>query len=102
MGNKLVLVFEANHIQKAVILVLTLLIFIVSVLPSAHGFSVGFYTLTCPAAELIVRDTVRSATASDSNVPGKLLHLLFHDCFVQVSFCFYLPITIFHHSCSCI
>lgn len=85
MGNKLVLVFEPNHLQKAVILVLTLLIFIVSVFPSAQGFSVGFYALTCPAAELIVRETVRTATASDSNVPGKLLRLLFHDCFVQVT-----------------
>lgn len=83
MGNKLVLVFEPNHLQKAVILFLTLLIFLVSVFPSAHGFSVGFYALTCPAAELIVRDTVRTATASDSNVPGRLVRLLFHDCFVQ-------------------
>ncbi|KAF9662036.1 hypothetical protein SADUNF_Sadunf18G0011300 [Salix dunnii] len=38
---------------------------------------------SCPAAELIVSNTVRSASSSDPTVPGKLLRLVFHDCFVE-------------------
>ncbi|XP_051151429.1 peroxidase 18-like isoform X2 [Andrographis paniculata] len=38
---------------------------------------------SCPAAELMVKATVRSASAMDPTTPGKLLRLLFHDCFVE-------------------
>ncbi|KAG2700388.1 hypothetical protein I3760_07G228100 [Carya illinoinensis] len=31
----------------------------------------------------MVRNTVRSASSADPTVPGKLLRLLFHDCFVE-------------------
>ncbi|KAK4757781.1 hypothetical protein SAY87_019082 [Trapa incisa] len=44
---------------------------------------VDFYSLSCPAAEDMVRNTVRSATSNDPSVPGRLLRLLFHDCFVE-------------------
>ncbi|KGN55409.1 peroxidase 46 [Cucumis sativus] len=47
------------------------------------ALSFGFYAATCPAAELMVRNTVRSASSVDPTVPGKLLRLLFHDCFVE-------------------
>ncbi|KAH6804533.1 Peroxidase superfamily protein [Perilla frutescens var. frutescens] len=45
--------------------------------------SVGFYAASCPAAEIIVKNTVRSASDLDPTIPGKLLRLLFHDCFVE-------------------
>ncbi|GFQ05567.1 peroxidase 18 [Phtheirospermum japonicum] len=32
---------------------------------------------------MVVKNTVRSASDSDPTVPGKLLRLLFHDCFVE-------------------
>ncbi|KAG2700385.1 hypothetical protein I3760_07G228100 [Carya illinoinensis] len=43
----------------------------------------NFYAASCPAAEFMVRNTVRSASSADPTVPGKLLRLLFHDCFVE-------------------
>ncbi|KAL8153090.1 hypothetical protein V2J09_010850 [Rumex salicifolius] len=49
----------------------------------SHGFSMDFYSFSCPTVEIIVRDAVRSAASSDPSVPGKLLRLLFHDCFVE-------------------
>ncbi|KAL6213030.1 hypothetical protein ACLB2K_018245 [Fragaria x ananassa] len=49
---------------------------------SAH-LTLNFYSTLCPSAELMVRDTVRSASNTDPTVPGKLLRLLFHDCFVE-------------------
>ncbi|WOL06447.1 hypothetical protein Cni_G15181 [Canna indica] len=51
--------------------------------PSASQLSSDFYSLSCPNVELIVRDTVRSASEIDSTIPGKLLRLLFHDCIVE-------------------
>ena len=45
----------------------------------------NFYAASCPTAELIVRNTVSSSSSSDPSIPGKLLRLVFHDCFVEVS-----------------
>lgn len=42
-----------------------------------------FYAGSCPLVETMVKDTVRSASLNDLTVPGKLLRLLFHDCFVE-------------------
>lgn len=51
---------------------------------SASGSLVfNFYAASCPTAELIVRDTVSSSSSSDPSIPGKLLRLVFHDCFVE-------------------
>lgn len=52
--------------------------------PAASQLSSDFYASSCPSVELIVRDTVRSASEIDSSIPGKLLRLLFHDCIVEV------------------
>ncbi|GMH29168.1 hypothetical protein Nepgr_031011 [Nepenthes gracilis] len=62
---------------------LLLFVILFSALPFSSAFSVGFYTFSCPTAEFIVRDTVRSATSDDPTIPAKLLRLLFHDCFVD-------------------
>ncbi|CAB4265906.1 unnamed protein product [Prunus armeniaca] len=50
---------------------------------SCDELTLSFYSASCPSAELMVRNTVRSASDMDPTVPGKLLRLLFHDCFVE-------------------
>ncbi|KAL0312189.1 UNVERIFIED_CONTAM: Peroxidase 18 [Sesamum radiatum] len=52
-------------------------------LSSSSSLSFDFYAGTCPAAEMMVKNTVRSASDLDPTIPGKLLRLLFHDCFVE-------------------
>ncbi|CAJ1973625.1 unnamed protein product [Sphenostylis stenocarpa] len=47
------------------------------------SLSFNFYADSCPSAELIVRGTVSSSTSTDPSIPGKLLRLVFHDCFVE-------------------
>ncbi|XP_010472498.1 PREDICTED: peroxidase 18 [Camelina sativa] len=64
----------------SLLLCLPLLLLISS---SVADLSFNFYAGSCPGAELIVRNTVRSASSSDPSVLGKLLRLIFHDCFVQ-------------------
>ncbi|CAL8107739.1 unnamed protein product [Prunus armeniaca] len=44
---------------------------------------VGFYSRTCPRAELIVKQTVEAHFNSDPSVAPGLLRMHFHDCFVQ-------------------
>ncbi|GER34400.1 peroxidase superfamily protein [Striga asiatica] len=51
--------------------------------PFSSSFSFDFYATSCPAAEMMVKNTVRSASNLDPTVPGKLLRLLFHDCFIE-------------------
>ncbi|KAG6770848.1 hypothetical protein POTOM_026547 [Populus tomentosa] len=51
--------------------------------PCSASLFFNFYGASCPAAELIVANTVRSASSSDPTVPGKLVRLVFHDCFVE-------------------
>ncbi|KAK6912468.1 hem peroxidase [Dillenia turbinata] len=64
--------------------ILNILLFTISTtLVSSSDLSVNFYAMTCPAAEFMVRNTVRSASSDDPTLPGKLLRLLFHDCMVE-------------------
>lgn len=44
---------------------------------------VGFYSRTCPRAELIVKQTVEAHFNSNPSVAPGLLRMHFHDCFVQ-------------------
>ncbi|XP_075508393.1 peroxidase 18-like [Primulina tabacum] len=63
-----------------------LLLFIVMFCQSASSstsLSFGFYTFSCPTAEIMVKNTVRTASFEDQTVPGKLIRLIFHDCFVE-------------------
>ncbi|KAH7688244.1 Class I peroxidase protein [Dioscorea alata] len=50
---------------------------------TSAGLSLDFYSSSCPNVELLIKDTVRSATAVDPTIPGKLLRLVFHDCIVE-------------------
>lgn len=68
---------------------LHLLLFLSSRLTSSADLSFNFYASSCPVAEFLVRNTVRSATSNDPTIPGKLLRLLFHDCFVEVTHAHY-------------
>ncbi|XP_047064061.1 peroxidase 18-like [Lolium rigidum] len=47
------------------------------------ALSPSFYASSCPSVELAVSDVVRSASTLDPTVPGKLLRMVFHDCFVE-------------------
>ncbi|KAK9273301.1 hypothetical protein L1049_018108 [Liquidambar formosana] len=60
-----------------------LVLFCISASPSCATLSFNFYAISCPPAEFMVRNSVRSATSDDPSIPGKLLRLLFHDCFVE-------------------
>ncbi|XP_059287393.1 peroxidase 46 [Lycium ferocissimum] len=59
------------------------LLFLTQFPTSCSSLSFDFYALSCPTAELMVKNTVRSASSMDPTLPGKLLRLLFHDCFVE-------------------
>ncbi|PPR90736.1 hypothetical protein GOBAR_AA29952 [Gossypium barbadense] len=62
---------------------LVLVFFCFAACPSLGRLSFNFYATSCPAAELMVSNTVRAASSNDPTIPGKLLRLLFHDCFVE-------------------
>ncbi|KAM0901174.1 hypothetical protein ACQ4PT_020180 [Festuca glaucescens] len=50
---------------------------------SSLGLSPSFYALSCPGVELAVSNVVRSASTLDPTIHGKLLRMVFHDCFVE-------------------
>ncbi|KAE9609279.1 hypothetical protein Lal_00020372 [Lupinus albus] len=47
------------------------------------SLSFNFYADSCPTAEFLIRNTVTSSSSNDPSIPGKLLRLAFHDCFVE-------------------
>ncbi|ONK77411.1 uncharacterized protein A4U43_C02F6250 [Asparagus officinalis] len=60
------------------------LILCMQLLGTSLGFlDVGFYSFTCPRAELIVRSVVKEAARLDPTMPAALLRLHYHDCIVQ-------------------
>ncbi|KAG6550249.1 hypothetical protein Mapa_008209 [Marchantia paleacea] len=49
----------------------------------ASGLYVGFYAATCPNAESIILETLKTFLASDPTLGGPLLRISYHDCFVR-------------------
>ena len=52
---------------------------------STSGLKLGFYSSTCPRAEIIVRETVAKYMSKAPSLAAPLLRTHFHDCFVRVS-----------------
>ncbi|RZS24589.1 hypothetical protein BHM03_00057679 [Ensete ventricosum] len=69
---------------------LTLLLFFLSsflgadvVTLAATNLSVGYYSKTCPDAELVVRGAIQAAMAREPRSGASVMRLQFHDCFVN-------------------
>ncbi|GMY12286.1 peroxidase 64-like [Fagus crenata] len=58
-------------------------ILIFSVFSTGNSLSLNYYDKTCPHAESIITNAVKTATSKDKTVPAALLRLHFHDCFVR-------------------
>jgi len=44
----------------------------------------GFYSTTCPNAEVIVRDVMKKALVKEPRSLASVMRFQFHDCFVNV------------------
>ncbi|CAN6201715.1 unnamed protein product [Urochloa humidicola] len=51
--------------------------------PAAAQLEIGYYSKTCPNAEVIVRDQMEKIISAAPSLAGPLLRLHFHDCFVR-------------------
>lgn len=69
----------------AVFLSLVLMMLFSAFSQRADSLSLNYYEKTCPNAESIVTNAVKSAVSKDKTVPAALLRLHFHDCFIRVS-----------------
>lgn len=80
-------VMEMWSARVVVLLVATILLHaragLVLVCGQEFGLETSFYRHSCPAAEIIIRETVADAFQSDSTIVAGLLRMLFHDCFVE-------------------
>ncbi|KAM7260786.1 hypothetical protein ACFE04_026261 [Oxalis oulophora] len=49
----------------------------------SNALSLNYYHKTCPNAECIVSNAIKSATEKDKTVPAAILRMHFHDCFIR-------------------
>lgn len=62
-----------------------LLLALLYLVPHASSFGAGYYAISCPNVEDLVRRTMRGLFVRDPTSPAAMLRLAFHDC--QVSGC---------------
>ncbi|CAL9185403.1 unnamed protein product [Musa hybrid cultivar] len=63
--------------------VVVLFLLIELLISGAEALSMGYYMMSCPFMDQIVRNTVNQALRQDPTLAAGLLRLHFHDCFVQ-------------------
>ncbi|BAU02491.1 hypothetical protein LR48_Vigan10g057400 [Vigna angularis] len=67
---------------------LTLLFYVEMIVASgfslgASGLNMNYYLLSCPLADLIVKNTVNRALQNDPTLAAGLVRMHFHDCFIE-------------------
>eukprot|EP01018_Ginkgo_biloba_P018611 Gb_22518 [translate_table: standard] len=68
---------------KIEMVVAVILIVMSRVVPLIRGLSMGYYDMSCPHVDLVVREAVQRAMESDNRVGAALLRMHFHDCFIR-------------------
>ncbi|XP_059624231.1 peroxidase 17 [Cornus florida] len=74
---------QCPKMSPALLLLLLLLASTISAATAAAQLCPGFYTETCPEAELIVRGVMKKAMAREPRDGASVMRLQFHDCFVN-------------------
>lgn len=64
-------------------LLLALLVLLLHVTSHGADLRPGFYSATCPKAELIVREVMKKAMVREVRSVASVMRLQFHDCFVN-------------------
>ncbi|KAL3699057.1 hypothetical protein R1sor_017079 [Riccia sorocarpa] len=73
---------SVQHCRKPVLL-LALLSCTLFLVGGVNGLYPGFYSSSCPNAESIVQETLKTFLASDPTLNGPLTRVTYHDCFVR-------------------
>lgn len=63
---------------------------IVALSSNVRGLSKNYYMKSCPTAEQIVKNSVNNALQADPTLAAGLIRMLFHDCFIEVTFSTYI------------
>lgn len=72
---------------RANLLSLIMLMHVIIGLPyNVRGLSMSYYMMSCPFAEQIVKNSVNNALQADPTLAAGLIRMLFHDCFIEVTF----------------
>ncbi|KAI3986609.1 hypothetical protein MKX01_014147 [Papaver californicum] len=64
-------------------LILTIVLSLLTIIPVTTSLQLRFYQKSCPQAESIVKRIVKNNFQKDPSIPGGLIRLHFHDCFIR-------------------
>ncbi|KAJ0262848.1 Peroxidase 47 [Hirschfeldia incana] len=70
-------------VRASMLSVIILMHAIIGLPYNVMGLSMGYYMMSCPAAEQIVTNTVNNALRADPTLAAGLIRMLFHDCFIE-------------------
>jgi hypothetical protein len=76
--------------NQPIITMFMFLIFIINIILVTSDLKPGYYSKTCPQAEIIVRDAMKKALAREPRSVASVMRFQFHDCFVNVYLLFTL------------
>lgn len=74
-------------LSEQVLMSLTFFLFLLNLAMAAtKELRPGYYSKTCPQAEVIVRNVIKKNMAREPRSAASVMRLQFHDCFVNVTY----------------
>jgi hypothetical protein len=91
-NKKGTMLFQIPNNQPIITMFMFLIFIIINtvlVTSSSSDLKPGYYSKTCPQAEIIVRDAMKKALAREPRSVASVMRFQFHDCFVNVCYSLY-------------
>ncbi|CAN8327220.1 unnamed protein product [Cochlearia groenlandica] len=71
------------RVKLSSVVIILMHVLIIGLPYNVKGLSMSYYMMSCPFAEMIVKNSVNNALQANPTLAAGLIRMLFHDCFIE-------------------